>query len=52
MSLGVNALHFTARKKVVENSKLDMGQKYEVDEAKIKSIVTEINAFNKKNQKV
>lgn len=36
---GISALHFTARKPLKENLKLDMGQKYEVDEEKIKTII-------------
>jgi len=36
---GINALHFTARIPINENLQLDMGQKYTVDEEKIKAII-------------
>ncbi len=39
MNFGLNALHFTAKKTVIEGLKLDMGPKYVVDEEKIEGVV-------------
>jgi copper homeostasis protein len=39
---GVNALHFTARKSIAKNDKLNMGNDYEVDHSKIQNILKEV----------
>jgi len=43
MSIGINAVHFTAHKKHAENLSLDMGPKYDVNEEKIQRIANQLN---------
>lgn len=43
-AIGLNAIHFTARKRKAEVLALDMGEKYEVDDDKIASIVQKLNS--------
>ncbi len=47
LASGVNALHFTARKKIKQKSSFNMGPMYEVDEDKIKEVIAVL-----KNKKV
>ncbi len=43
-SIGVDALHFTIRKKINSNTLLKMGIHYQADETKLKEIINKINS--------